>query len=558
MTTLDTIKTLTIKATTDGVDDATKSMNSLATSYGNVAVASDTTTKSTTIAAASYNKLQGQLDPAYRAATQLSNAQTLLGKSFDQGLVSVDRYNQLMALASQRFDDAGKKASPFAVALSGVKTQMVALSAGLGPVGTGLAAFGPIGLAVGVGLAAVAAGFDALKDQANEAGQWAQTLTQAAAIIGLNTTQIQALNEAAAQVGVSANDNVSAFEKFSVALGQLKDGSGTLYTELSKVNPQLVSQLSVTKDSATAWNLLAQAYAAANAQQQALITRAAFGRGGAAEGQVLSATATAGGISGLTSENQANSISQQQIAQWALLTTQINSATEAASHNFQSVFTTQILTSEKSFADTMLSISQFAKEFALSDDFRSLLDFIKLSGAVFSTTIAAMGAFSAPARSAASSSSSLFGNDFGANFNPSHAAEGPRSPSFSSGSSSTLGSPGDQATRAKELVSALGSAATAQDKLDAATKQLAVDLAGGKITLDTYNKALGGAQLDAAIAKQSTQNKSLGASPGACELAAVVERVGKSGVPKENRTPALINQDEKRNVGDEYNLPAAA
>lgn len=135
----------------------------------------------------------------------------------------------------------------------------------------------------------------------------------------------------------------------------------------------------------------------------------------------------------------------------------------------------------------------------------------------------------------------------------------PPAPNFDATFSAvTVGSLGFQAAQAKAMVSALGSAATAQDKLDATTKQLNFDLSNGRITQDTYNKALSGANLDAAIAKQSTQNKSIGASPGACELAAVVERVGKSAVPKENRTPALINQDEKLNVGDEYNLPAAA
>lgn len=513
----DVVRTLTIKTTSDGAPEATKDLQDLANAMGGVAVASDTTSKSTISAASALNKLQNQLDPSYRSATQLNTAQTTLGKAFDQGLVSVDRYNQLMQLASQRFDDAGKKASPLAAAVSGVKSQMVALSAGLGPVGTALAGLGPVGLAVGAAFGVVTAAFDLLKNQADEAGQWAQGIQQASNIIGLNTTQIQGLNEAAAQVGVTANDNISAFEKFSVALGQLKDGSGTLYTELLKVNPQLVNQLSVTKDSATAWNLLAQAYSSANAQQQSLITRAAFGRGGAGEGQVLQATSNAGGISGLVGANQEDAISQAQIKQWADLTTQINSATEAAQHNFQSIFTTSILEGEKAFADNLLNISRYAKDFTLSDDMKSYLSKLGSGALAVAGALPIIGPLVQGAQGVGSlfssgtipspSSSSSF-TPSGRNFDSSFGAVANSNSATSA--ATTAASLGVQAAQAKTLVSALGSAATAQDKLDATTKQLNLDLANGKITQDTYNKALGGAQLDAAISKQNLYNSTLG------------------------------------------------
>lgn len=517
MSTDDVVRTVTIKTVSDGAPQATKDLQDLAAAQQGVAVASDTTSKSTLSAASALNKLQNQLDPSYRSATQLNNAQTTLGKAFDQGLVSVDRYNQLMALASTRFDAAGKSASPLAAALTGVKTQMVALSAGLGPVGVALASLGPIGLAAGAAFGVASAGFALLKDQANEAGQWAQTLQQSADIIGLNTTQIQALNEAAAQVGVSANDNVSAFEKFSVALGQLKDGSGTLYTELLKVNPQLVNQLSVTKDSATAWNLLAQAYSSANAQQQALITRAAFGRGGAAQGQVLLSTAAAGGIGGLVSANQEDAISQSQIKQWADLTTQINSATEAAQHNFQSIFTTDILASEKAFADNLLNISRYAKDFTLSDDLKSFLSKAGSLALSAAGTIPFVGPVVQGVQGAASLVSGLTTSGFIPAPSPRQSAL-PPAPNFDatfgavsqSNNAQVTASLGVQAAAAKAMVSALGSAATAQDKLDATTKQLNLDLANGKITQDTYNKAVSGANLDAAIAKQSLYNSALG------------------------------------------------
>ena len=48
--------------------------------------------------------------------------------------------------------------------------------------------------------------------------------------------------------------------------------------------------------------------------------------------------------------------------------------------------------------------------------------------------------------------------------------------------------------------------------LDATTKQLMADLDRGKISQDTYNRAVAGAQLDSAIAQQPALNSALGAS----------------------------------------------
>lgn len=531
MPSLDTIRTLTIKATQDGVDDVTKSLNDLATAQGGVATASDTTSKSTLSAASALNKLQNSLDPNYRATTQLSAAQTTLGKAWEQGLLSADKYTQLMALASQRFDDASKKASPFATALSGVKSQLIGLSAGLGPVGTTLAALGPIGLAAGAGLAVIGEALSAIKNQADEAGQWAQSLQQAASITDFNTTSLQALNTAAADVSVSAGDNVSAIEKFNVALGQLKGGSGTLYLELLKVNPALVAQLSVTKDNATAWNLLAQAYASASAQQQTLITRAAFGRGGAAEGQVLGATANAGGIGGLVGNNAADSIAPQQIALWAQLTTQINSATEAAQRNFQNIFTTNVLTSEKNYADGMLSISRSAREFAMSDDLKKYITFFTnpiVAGTIGGALVGAVGGalFGGIGAIPGAIAGGIAGGVAGAtvngvsNIGASQASQGQPLLTGAAGlkqsgynpdqSDFVAASLGVQAAQASQAVSFLGSAATATDKYNASVAKLNLEVANNSNLTGLQARALAGLSLDKLISEQSSYVSALG------------------------------------------------
>jgi hypothetical protein len=524
----DAISRLQIQTSAPGTDEAADSMNALAQAYGAVTVASAATEKSTASLDSKFASIERRLVDGVKAQQDYAKIQSTVNAAVAQNPALTDRANAVLAAAKQRYDEATGSQSLFEKGLESAKDKATELTSELGPMGSALRAIGPIGLAVGAAVGVAILALDKLKEQAEEAGRWATQLQNAANVIGINTVQLQGLNEAAASVGVSASDNIAAFEKFSVSLGQLRDGTGSLYTQLQKVNPSLVNQLSVTKDSATAWNLLAQAYAQADKQQQALIARAAFGRGGAAEGGVLLATANAGGIAGLQAANSEDAISQEQIKRWAQLTVQINSATEAASHNFQSIFTTQILTSEKNFAENMLAISQYAKAFTVSEDWKKFTDFI--SSPSTSTVLGAVAKvlIPLPLQVAGAAVSSLFTSHGAGAGSPSAPSALPPAPNFDatfsavdkSNTAATAASLGVQATQAKALVAALGSVATAQEHLDATTKQLNVDLANHTITQETYNRAIQGARLDAAIAAQSAYMSALGASATVADVVA--------------------------------------
>jgi hypothetical protein len=530
----DAISRLEIQTSAPGADDATDSMNKLAASMGGVTVASTSIEKTTSSLDSKFASIERRYNDQVKALQDYQKIQNTVNAAVAQNPALQDRANTVLAAAKQRYSDLTGTQSAFEKGLDAAGEKASELAHELGPLGSALVSIGPVGIVIGAALGVAGLALDKLKEQAEEAGRWATQLANAANVIGLSTTELQGLNEAAASVGVNANDNVSAFERFTVSLGQLRDGTGSLYTQLQKVDPALVNQLSVAKDATTAWNLLSQAYVQADKNQQALISRAAFGRSGGPEGQVLQATANAGGISGLTDENAANAISDQQIAQWAKLTTQINSATEAASHNFQSIFTTTILESEKNFADNMLSISQYAKQFSLSDDWLKFKDFI--SSPTTTTVLAAIAGAVLPASLVAgdlvgAGATALFGKN-GISAPTTAASALPPAPNFDQefgainaanqkGASDALTqSLGLQAAQAKALVSALGSTATAQEKLDATTKQLNVDLANHTITQDTYNRALAGAKLDAAIASQNAYNSALGASATVDDLVA--------------------------------------
>lgn len=536
----DAIQRLQIETTSPGTEEATASLNKLAEAYGGVAVASASTEKATASLDSKFASIERRYVDGVKAQQDYAKIQKTVNAAVAQNPALTERANAVLAAAKQRYEDLTHSQSSYEKSVEAIKDKASELTHELGPAGAALRAIGPVGIAVGAAIGVAVLAMDKLKEQANEAGQWAAQLQNAANIIGLNTTELQALNEVASTVGVSAVDNVTAFERFSVSLGQLRDGTGSLYTELLKVNPALVNQLSVTKDAATGWNLLSQAYAQADKQQQALIARAAFGKSGAAEGGVLLATARAGGISGLANED---AISQKQIQQWAELTTKINSATEAAQHNFQSIFTDKILQNQLDFANGMLKISQSAREFAMSEDLKGFIDFITnpiVGGILFGTAVGAAGGAliggvgAIPGAVAGAVAGGIAGattnsiTNYGANARAQAQSALPPAPNFDatfeavskSNAATSVGSLGVQATQAKALVSALGPAATAQEKLDATTKQLNIDLANHVITQETYNRALAGAKLDAVVTQQNAYNAALGASAGVEDLVA--------------------------------------
>jgi hypothetical protein len=119
----------------------------------------------------------------YGSAAKHAQGIKQLGDALDRGAVSTERataiveglnkkYNQtadvvdlarrghaqlasIVADANTRFVEGGQSASIWQKGLSGISAQLVALSAGAGPVGTFLAGLGPIGLAAAVGIGAV-------------------------------------------------------------------------------------------------------------------------------------------------------------------------------------------------------------------------------------------------------------------------------------------------------------------------------------------------------------------------------------------------------------------
>jgi X-X-X-Leu-X-X-Gly heptad repeat protein len=102
-----------------------------------------------------------------------------------------------------------------------------------------------------------------------------------ASILGLSASAYQELAYAANLADVEMEAMTSATKKLNNNLGQLKSGTGALYTELKRTNPQLARQLRAASSTDEAFTLMADAIAKeTNIQKRATLAQAAFGKTG--------------------------------------------------------------------------------------------------------------------------------------------------------------------------------------------------------------------------------------------------------------------------------------
>lgn len=191
-------------------------------SMADVASSSDKAAASVVNASSRFERLQRSLDPAYASQVRLAQAQNTLGSAVERGVISTDRYNSLMGLAAQRFDNVREKAGPLGKAFEGVSGQLIALSEGAGPVGVALAAFGPIGVAAAIGISVAIDAVKHLSEEANALGERSAKLKDFVETAGVTAVQLQVLEKAAGGVGVSTEKLEGAFVRFHVQLSELQ------------------------------------------------------------------------------------------------------------------------------------------------------------------------------------------------------------------------------------------------------------------------------------------------------------------------------------------------
>lgn len=397
-----------------------------------------------------------------------------------------------------------------------LESRMLGLGNNLGLFGQILQVIGPGGLAAAAGIGAIIVVVDQLVSSADRMGDLAIQLNNLSAVSGLSTTALQALEKEAVGFGLSATQTGQFLDRFTQQLDGVRKGSGTLYTELLKIDPALLAQISTAKTTTDALNLLAQAYAKAGSSQNALATAAGAGRGSAGGvGQLLGDVATKGSVDNLTSSvNQLDLITQQQTKSWATLKTQIDDASTTAKNNIASIYTGSVLSAESSFYDKFLDLSREMKQFSLSSDYQKFIDSLTkdmgsgkttLFGYLSSLPGQVVGAISNRIASVNArsdlSTTDISGGMTSGTYHPA-VAEGPTAP--------VSASPAVQASEAAAQVSFLGSAATATDKYNASVLKLNAEVTQNATLTGLQGRALAGLALDKNIAQVTLYNSALG------------------------------------------------
>lgn len=538
-----------VQATTTGVTDATKQLNDLATAQGGVAVASSTTEKATLSLDQKFASIERRYVAQVRAQQDYEKVQKQVNAAVAQNPALQDRANAVLAAAKDRHDQLAGSQKALGVITSDLNSRLQAQAGSFGVVGQALTALGPGGLAAAATVGVLAAAFYAASAGAHELAAKARELKDFSESTGLTVNQVQALRSEATKFGVDSDTLQAGLQKFTTGFQDLRLGTGDLLTQIRRINPALADQMAAATSTADAFTLYGKAVAqTTNIFERNALARAGLGKGGPTVAEFLG---NVGDVNALTAAYDAagKGLQKNMLDKLAELDLQISKTTGKARENFSSIFAEQTLKAELDFANGMLKISEYAKGFKLSDDFRKFVDVVSnpifagivggsIAGAVGGSFFAGVGAV--PGAIAGG----VAGGVAGATVSGVAAVGAGRNPFFSLPASSAypagtvtaapipaIATPAATTTPQYDLASEskriqlLGDAATASEKLKLKIEQLKLGQDGYKLSTDRvngslseYDRAVGSLRLDAAIAQQGVHNAALGAAASVTDL----------------------------------------
>ncbi len=208
--------------------------------------------------------LKSSLGGAERAAAQFERAQEQLNRAVTAGVIDQREYNRLLALARTRFSTAEVKSRDLRNNFRKLNSVMQ----------TGARRF----LAFQAALAAVAgaAGLTLLVKRSIDA---ADAIAKTADKIGISTDALQEYRFAADLAGVSQGQLDQGLAAFTKRLGELRQGTGALYTRLKDMDSAFMSNVASAKSVSEALDLIfRKARGMKDAADRAALMATAFGR----------------------------------------------------------------------------------------------------------------------------------------------------------------------------------------------------------------------------------------------------------------------------------------
>ncbi len=408
-TSLNVIRTLTVRAKTEGVDQAAASVEKLADSQDKLAASSVKVERSTQSMDAAVAKIERRYSQEARAQQDLARVQKELTLARDGGVISQQKMNDLMQMAIKHHNTAGSAAQKHSQALAELSTVAQGLSGNLGTVGGILSRMGPVGLGIAATVGGLALAFGvAAKESlqfANDMGKLADT----AETIGITVEQLRALQLAAGEVGVSSEQLDTNLTKFTSVLGQVRDGSKSAYDSFNRLGAGLGDSVRSAKTEEEALNKVFEALRKADTASAALGARELFGKGGAGMVRLANATTTIQDLA--DSMNKLDIITGTQAKTWDDLGDRINKNMSLAGTNVKASFATPVLEALNQVAKVVLEVSrairQAAQDLGFNIDTSSIENF-RVDLQILNIEIAKFGT----ARAVTNLSDRLFGSDF--------------------------------------------------------------------------------------------------------------------------------------------------
>jgi hypothetical protein len=427
----------------------------------------------------------------------------------------------------------------FGQATSGVSGQLIALSAGAGPVGTFLAALGPWGLAAAVALGGLSAALHYVEQEAARMGDKAIAVRQFTESTGLAVAQLSALRHAGAEFGIEGETITRGFERLTFQLNDARRASGSLYDEVRQVSGGLAEELRSTTTTSQGIDVLARAWRnAGNEAQKAAIARGIFGRQGAAAGPVLGAIADAGGLDALAGSTKVlKEATDEQNKAWAKMRAETVEMEKQAKNILASIFTEEGLRAAHLAAELMRDAAVAAKDLASQKE--GLSWWQRLFAQIAENSAADIGAtrqeieqvnalFAARQRLLQGKGGNLAANDndmrsWQALSDAFRGAQAPADQALKTFKELQDAAAGD-AKLERERIGLLGSAATIEEQRIAREKDLKSALLDNRIAQVDYNRAIEANNIDAQTRKNALRISQLGEMATVQEVAAQKER----------------------------------
>lgn len=489
MADLEVVRRIVIQGQSQGVAQVAADLQKLSQSYEGVAGATTKTETATASVERALEREQKALDDSYRALKQLESARTTLDRATAQGLISTDQQNQLLQLAVNRFNQqtgvvqqATIAQRALAVASSGVSAQLVAMSAGAGPVGTFLSALGPWGFAAAAGIGLVTSTFATMRAEADRVGEKSVEIKKFSDITGLTTEQIRGLNKAGAEFGVSSDEIATGVERFTALLEEARTGTGTLYDQIRAINPALADELAQSRSTAEGLNAYANALKNAGseaARQQ--IGRAGLGRGGGGTALALTSVAGAGGLDAQAQKyKQLSGITDEWTKHTAELRRQNEELVKSIANIKANAYADEVLERQNKYLQTEKEITLLAVNAAKN---------VGRQGGLTALFAPQTDEFGAPLNYAMTAPSTAGTKGIGSDYAADAAAAGAASENAISSVKALENAISLQANKLKDASSVLGQYADTTDQVRVKQLQLANAFLEGRISEDQYTRA---------------------------------------------------------------------